>query len=100
MGEKLRPKYIVFRILSDGSGNKPEMLATNPENIDSPFVLMPRKDPAAFYALANYAQACEPSLSREIRVFLQKVIEAPPLFGTQGARNRVVMMMKQMDLIE
>jgi len=39
------------------------MLATDSEDVDSPFVLMPRKDPAAYAALIYYAQCCEPRLA-------------------------------------
>lgn len=109
MGGKLRPKYVVLRIderkatAKDYSGTPPvlssTMLATDSDNIDSPFVLLPRKDPAAFYALLNYAQMCEEGLAREIRVWLEKVVSAPPVYGTQGERNRVSMKLKQMDLV-
>lgn len=96
---RLRPKYLVFKINEAGETEGDGMPATDPDDIDSPFVLMPRKDPAAFYALLNYAQACENDLAADIRVWLQKVIEAPAKYGTQGERNRVAMRMKQMDLI-
>ncbi|KKN07145.1 hypothetical protein LCGC14_1070050, partial [marine sediment metagenome] len=74
------------------------MRATDPDDVDSPFVLLPRKDPAAFYALLSYAQVCEDSLAREIHVWLDKIAEASPLYGSQGGRNRVAMRKKQMDL--
>ncbi len=102
--KKLRPKYTVQRVDEIDSPGGPlvkvgePMLSTDPENVDSPFVLMPRKDPAAFYALLNYAKVCEDDLAFEIREWLEKVIEAPPVFGTQGLRNRVVMKLKQMRL--
>lgn len=109
MSEKLRPKYVVFRIDEEKGEDlkhsampsvvSPPMLSTDPDNIDSPFVLMPRKDPAAFYALLNYAQVCELDLAAEIRVWLDKVVEALPVYGTQGNRNRVHMKLRQMDLI-
>lgn len=88
MGERLRPKYKVFRLPEMGVGepNKP-MKATDPDDIDSPFVLMPRKDPAAFAAMITYARYCEPSLANEIKAWLRKVVGAKPIFGTQGARN-------------
>lgn len=89
MTSRLRPKYMVFKtdektgaVIPDGA-----MPSTDPEDIDSPFVLMPRKDPAAFAALSAYATVCEPELAREIRMFLHMVTEASPAFGTQGTRN-------------
>ena len=97
----LRPKYMVYRIFDDGSGvSKVGVKSTDPENIDSPFVLMPRKDPAALYALLQYAQMCEDSLAREIRVWVGKIIEAPSVHGTQDERNRVHIGKKMMDSIE
>jgi len=97
MGEKLRPKYRVFRITDSGLNAKPEMLSTDPENVDSPFVLMPRKDPAAYFALLSYAQVCETNLANEIHVWLEKIVRAPAIYGTQGNRNRVKMKLKQME---
>ncbi len=100
MGDKkLRPKYMVFKMDSKGKKYPEGMKSTDPEDVDSPFVLMPRKDPAAFYALLNYAQACEDDLAREIRIWLDKVVRAPAVFGTQGERNRVAMKLKQMDIV-
>ena len=107
MGEKLRPKYMVYKIVSvppsTGTAevvvSKIGMLSTDPDNVDSPFVLMPRKDPAAYYALLNYAQVCEEDLAAEIRVWLEKVVKASPEYGTQGERNRVAMKLKQMEII-
>ncbi len=90
MADKLRPKYMVFRVVPDdeaylaGSGMK----STDPEDVDSPFVLMPRKDSAAFAALLVYTEHCEPDLAVEIRSWLYKIVAAPPAFGTQGVRNR------------
>lgn len=99
MGSKLRPKYMTYKIQENGSLSSIGMKSTDPESVDSPFVLMPRKDPAAYYALLCYAQVCEEELAREIRVWLEKVVEAPPVYGTQGERNRVHMKLKQMELI-
>lgn len=98
MGEKLRPKYIVQRIGDDGEVIGPVMRSTDPHDIDSPFVLMPRKDPAAYYALLNYAQVCETDLGNEIHAWLRRVVEAPAEYGTQGGRNRVAMKLRQMEL--
>lgn len=96
--KKLRPKYHVQRIDREGDVIGPLMKSTDPDDIDSPFVLMPRKDPAAFYALMNYAQVCEDDLALEIREWLEKVVEAPVQYGSQGNRNRVHMKLKQMRL--
>ena len=98
--KKLRPKYMVHKCKPDGTMlNITEgMKSTDPDDVDSPFVLMPRKDPAAYYALLNYAQACEPDLAVEIHEWLEKVVRAPAKHGTQGERNRVHMKLKQMRL--
>lgn len=89
----LRPKYRVLRLDDEGcvEPDARAMDSTDPENIDSPFVLMPRKDPAAFYAMMHYASSCEHELAREIESFLRKVAEAEPKYGTQGMRNRTKM---------
>ena len=96
--KKLRPKYNVQRIDEDGDVIGALMKSTDPDNIDSPFVLMPRKDPAAFYAILNYTKVCENDLALEIREWLEKIIEAPPILGSQGTRNRVEMKRKQLRL--
>lgn len=89
--KKLRPKYEVRKImggpLDPAQTLGPPMASTDPDNVDSPFVLMPRKDPAAFAAMIVYAQCCQPSLAAEIAEWLVKVANAPPAFGTQGTRN-------------
>ena len=69
---KLRPKYQVQRIVpTDAEGiyenRGSAALSTDPEDVDSPFVLMPRKDPAAFQAMVAYARHCEKALAIEIR---------------------------------
>ena len=88
MGEKLRPKYSVYRLnIREQDTVDTRTFATDPDSIDSPFVLMPRKDPAAFAAMVTYARMCEPDLAREIREFLHKIADAEPIFGTQGLRN-------------
>lgn len=84
--KKLRPKYQVYRETLGGRLG-PMTRSTDPNDVDSPFVLMPRKDPAAFTAMMVYARYCEPGLAAEIRAWLTKIAEAPPVFGTQGARN-------------
>lgn len=92
--EKLRSKYVVYRI-DESKGRAyttgPALYATEPESVDSPFVLMPRKDPAAFAALVTYMNFCEPQLANEIRSWLRRVAEADPVFGSQGARNLAYM---------
>ena len=90
---------MVYKIGENGNLSALGMKATDTDSEDSPFVLMPRKDPAAFYAMMHYAQVCEPDLAIEIRVWLDKVVKASPIYGTQGERNRIAMRLKQMDLI-
>ena len=107
--KKLRPKYVVFRIdeekaeeLQQGhmpSVSSSSMLATDSDDIDAPFVLMPRKDPAALYAMMHYAQMCETDLANEINVWLGKIIESSPVYGTQGARNRIAIRSRQLDSV-
>ena len=90
MEMRLRPKYTVLKILPNAEARGIEsrfMKSTDPDDVDSPFVLMPRKDPAAFAALITYAQVCEPQLAQEIAEWLVKIAKAPPVFGTQGIRN-------------
>jgi len=99
MGERLYPKYNVQKVGSKGELIGPRMHATDPDDVDSPFVLMPRKDPAAYYALLQYAQVCEEDLAREIRVWAEKIAEAPPVFGTQGARNHTHQRVRMMEMI-
>lgn len=95
MGDmRLRPKYMVARIDADGKAFGPGMKATDPGDINSPFVLMPRKDPAAFAAMTAYMQFCEPQLANEIRAWLRTIAQAEPVYGTQGARNRTAVRMK------
>ncbi len=100
----LRPKYRVQKITGVdpkgvyGTVGLP-MLATDPNDVDSPFVLMPRKDPAAFYAILAYAQMCEDDLAGELRQWLEKIVLAPPVFGTQGLRNRVVIKLEQIKVV-
>ena len=88
--KKLRPKYVVRKI-PVGADIKSlpvdSMLSTDPNDVNSPFVLMPRKDPAAFAAMIYYAQCCEPKLAAEISGWLARIASAEPKFGTQGARN-------------
>ncbi len=99
----LRPKYIVAKLpeaenktvcevtCCEKDSNIPiqidSMAATDPSNVDSPFVLMPRKDPAAFLAMLTYMQHCEPDLAEEIHEWLNRMTEAGPEYGTQGTRN-------------
>jgi len=97
MAGKLRPKYKVYRLDENDTVVGVGMLSVDLDDVDSPFVLMPRKDPAAYYALLGYAQVCEEDLASEIRNWLLKVVKAPVAYGTQGERNRVEMTLKQME---
>lgn len=91
--KKLRPKYALRKIIEgdvehiDSVKFSDLVLSTDPNDVDSPFVLMPRKDPAAYAAMIYYAQCCEPKLAAEIAGWLHKIANAPPAFGTQGTRN-------------
>jgi len=89
--DRLRPKYMVMNLDDEGETFGRGMNSTDPDDIDSPFVLMPRKDPAAFFALRVYANSCEPCLGNEIRSWLRKIATADPSYGTQGKRNRTAM---------
>lgn len=107
MGElKLRPKYTVQRVNELDSPGGPLkkvgklMLSTDPADVDSPFVLMPRKDPAAFAAMGTYMDLCEPQLANEIRAWLRKVAAAEPIFGTQGKRNFSAIRIKRLHEVE
>jgi len=84
---RLYPKYRVIKTSEDLNPVNSVMLATDPNDINSPFVLMPRKDPAAMAAMLTYMSYCEPALANEIRPWLRKIIEAEPIFGSQGTRN-------------
>jgi hypothetical protein len=97
--KKLRPKYVVRRITDEDARSMKEMplpaglmLSTDPEDIDSPFVLMPRKDPAAFRAMLTYVRCCEAELSSEILVWLRKIAASEPRYGSQGKRNQTAIM--------
>lgn len=98
MENRLRPKYAVQKALPNGALVGARMRATDPDDIDSPFVLMPRKDPAAFRALICYALYCEPDLRAEVANWLLKIAEAEPVYGTQGARNYAEMRAKEISL--
>jgi len=90
-GKYLRPKYAVSRIEKAGEYLGPIMKSTDPDDVDSPFVLMPRKDPVAFSAMLTYARYCEPGLGNEIKAWLRKVASADVVTGTQGMRNQKAM---------
>lgn len=97
--KRLRPKYQVQKIVGDKPKEVyglegPKMLSTDPDNVDSPFVLMPRKDPAAFAAMITYARYCEPQLSAEIKDWLRMIAGADYVLGTQGQRNYKFMRLK------
>ena len=88
MADKLRPKYLVTRMKIDGSPDTSAVMkSTDPGDVNSPFVLMPRKDPAAFLAMLTYAQYCEQGLANEIRGWLNLIAEAVPVYGSQGKKN-------------
>ena len=93
---RLRPKYMVAKIGADSKLFGPGMKATDPNDVDSPFVLMPRKDPAAFAAIATYMDLCEPRLANEIRAWLRNITAAEPIFGTQGKRNLAAIRAKRL----
>ena len=97
MGElRLRPKYRVIREDEEGRTIGKIMKSTDPDDVDSPFVLMPRKDPAAYDAMRIYAQLCEPQLANEIRAWLRNIAQAEPVYGTQGIRNRTAIRLKML----
>ena len=97
--KKLRPKYMVAKIGEDGKLVGPGIPSTDPGDVDSPFVLMPRKDPAAFAALVTYGQNCEEDLSGEIKEWLEKVAKAPAAYGSQGERNRAFIRFRQVKVL-
>ena len=82
----LYQKYEVYR-KGGKIGSEHITVSVNTSEIDSPFVLMPRKDPAAMKALECYADFCEPELSRQIKRWIQLIKKAPKILGTQGKRN-------------
>ena len=82
---KLRPKYLVYRIEQEIPSVG--MSSTDPEDVDSPFVLMPRKDPSAFAALCTYMNMCDNQLANEIHAWLKTIASADPILGTQGLAN-------------
>lgn len=96
--KKLRPKYVVYKMSHTGEETGPGMMSTDPHSVNSPFVLLPRKDPAAFFAMVNYAQVCEPDLSEEIVEWLERIVGVSPAYGTQGVRNWKAMKLKQLRL--
>lgn len=103
---KLRPKYTVQRVSEIDSPGGPledvglAMVSTDPDDIDSPFVLMPRKDPVAYEAMRLYMQLCEPQLASEIRAWLRKIAAAEPVYGTQGKRNRMTIRLRMLAEVE
>lgn len=81
---KLYNKYIVYKFGIRNGG----MFSVDVEDVNSPFVLMPRKDPVAMTALECYASFCEPEMRREIMQWIQRIKKAPKILGTQGKRNK------------
>lgn len=97
-GELLRPKYMVTKIVEPGIPLPPSMRATNPDDINSPFVIMPHKDPVGYVALLRYAELCEPNLASEILIWARKIASAPPEYGTQGTRNSINIRIKMLEM--
>ncbi|MDD5704189.1 MAG: hypothetical protein PHU23_19315 [Dehalococcoidales bacterium] len=93
---RLYPKYTVQKV-DNGVYKADELLATDKNSVNSPFVLMPRKDPAAFAALVYYSTICEPRLGNEIRNWLRNVVQAPVAYGSQGNRNRIAMILNNLN---
>jgi len=83
----LYEKYEVRR-KNPKPGQEGVMLSVDVKDIDSPFVLIPRKDPAAMKALECYAENCEPELGKEIKRWIELIKKAPKILGTQGKRNQ------------
>ncbi len=100
MAGTLRPKYHVQKIGESGVPTGKVMLATDPGDVDAPFVIFPRKDPAAFHALLTYADVCEKGLRMEILEFAGKIAESDPAFGTQGARNWQTILMERVKSVD
>ncbi len=82
----LYQKYEVWR-KGGKIGSEGMMLSVDTQDVDSPFVLKPRKDPAAMKALECYADFCELELSKQIKRWIQLIKKAPKVVGTQGKRN-------------
>lgn len=97
---RLRPKYMVAKIDTDGEPIGPVMKSTDPDDVSSPFVLMPRKDPAAFAALGTYMDLCEPQLANEIRAWMRRIAAADLMFGSQGERNLKAIRLKRLLEVE
>lgn len=91
--KRIGPHHHVIEITSAS-------LSTDPEDINSPFVLMPRKDPSAFAALITYCQVCEPQLAQEIAEWMIKIANAEPQFGSQGTRNYASVRMQAVNEIK
>lgn len=95
---RLHAKYSVYKLqrtrgLSTKEGRKSTLIgiSVDVDNAESPFVLFPRKDPAALVALKCYALNCEPALALDIRQWIALIRKADEAlgkqFGTQGKRN-------------
>ena len=100
MAGTLRPKYVVYRVGEDKGRVGSDMLATEPSDVDAPFVIFPRKDPAAFHALLSYAAVCEKGLRAEILLWAEKIAVCDPDFGTQGARNWQTLLMDKVKSVD
>ena len=100
MAGTLRPKYVVHRLNEEQKAVGETMHATDPNDPNSPFVIFPRKDPAAFHALLSYAAVCEKGLRAEILLWAEKIAVCDPDFGTQGARNWQTVLMDKVKSVD
>ena len=98
--DKLRPKYYVERIGEEGEKSVSLPDSTDPDNNESPFVLIPGKDPAAFHAMLAYAEHCEKDLGEEILDWLTFILESLPQLGTQGRRNLALELGAALDIVQ
>lgn len=96
---RLHAKYSVHKLrpasqLLTKEGRKSTLIGSSVDvdNAESPFVLFPRKDPAALVALKCYALNCEPELAQDIRQWIELIRRADQMlgkqYGTQGERNK------------
>jgi len=85
---------MVMKLNNEGETIGEGMNSTNPKDVNSPFVLMPRKDPVAFHAMRAYADMCEAPLGNAIRAWLRLIAQAEPIYGTQGRKNRAAIQLR------
>jgi hypothetical protein len=72
-------RYVVMALATDAPFDR--------EDPDAPFVLKPRKDPAALAALRAYRDHCYPELARELEAWIRAIESAAPVRGDIGRRN-------------